>query len=399
VRFEGLPGELLQLDWGEARQFPFTRPDLAGQTRYLFAARLKYSRWMFVRFTADMQEETLLRGLVACFVELGGVPWAVTSDNMKTVTLGRDAQHQPLWHPAYQKFAAEFAFHPAVCAPAAANQKGAVEKLVKFVRSNFLAGRTFHDDADLDQSCGAWLRQVNDERPSGPTGRPPSALLAIERPQFGPLPPVAHDDGLFDSVLVNHESLVALATNRYSVPAHLVGQALTARLYPARIELYAGVELVATHPRHFGRNARIVLPAHDEAVFALKPRARAMVYRDWLVGLSPVVADYVALLCRRRYGELEPQVRALYDLAQQLERPAFLAAVERALAQGAGGAEYVRGLALPPAPPPAAPPGAVRPHPSLAQAPSQHEVERDLVHDEQYVATRALVASPPVGGA
>lgn len=388
VRFEGLPGELLQIDWGEARQFPFTRADLVGQTRYFFAARLKYSRWMFVRFTADMREETLLRCLVACFLDLGGVPWVVTSDNMKTVTLGRDAQRQPLWHPTYQKFAAEFAFHPAVCAPGAANQKGAVENLVKFVRSNFLAGRAFRDDADLDRSCGDWLRRVNDERASGATGRPPTALLAVERPRFGPLPPTAHDYGVFDSVLVSHESLVTIATNRYSVPAHLVGQALTARLYPARIDLYAGTALVATHRRHDGRNARLIIPEHYEAVFALKPRARAMVYRDWLVGLSTAVAEYIALLCRRRQGELEPQLCALYELAQQLERPAFQRAVERALAQGAVGVEYVRALA-----------GAPAPAPRAAVPPSQREVERDLAEYEQYVANRAVVAVAATGGA
>ncbi|HET8625985.1 MAG TPA: IS21 family transposase [Thermomicrobiales bacterium] len=397
LRFEGLPGELLQLDWGAARQFPFTAPALAGQTRYFFAARLKYSRWMWVRFTADMQEETLLRCLVACFVELGGVPWVVTSDNMKTITLGRDAQHQPLWHPAYRKFAAEFAFHPAVCAPAAANQKGAVENLVKFVRSNFLAGRAFHDDAELAAQVAAWLRRVNEERPSGATGRPPAALLAAERPHLGPLPPAAHDYGLVDSVLVSHEGLVTIATNRYSVPAHLVGRALTARLYPARIELYAGAELVATHPRHGGRHARIVVPEHYEAVFALKPRARALVYRDWLVALAPAVADYVALLCRRRYGEMEAQLCALYDLAQQLDRARFLRAVERALAQEAVGAEYVRALALPPpAAPPAPPPGPGWPPPSLAHAPDQRAVERDLADYERYVANRAATGT---GGA
>ena len=48
ARFEGLPGELLQIDWGEVRQFAFLKPELNGQTRYFFAARLKYSRWMFV---------------------------------------------------------------------------------------------------------------------------------------------------------------------------------------------------------------------------------------------------------------------------------------------------------------------------------------------------------------
>jgi len=112
IRFEGLPGELLQIDWGETRHFPFTRPDLKGQTRYFFAARLKDSRFMFVRFTTEMREETLLRCLIACFVQLGGVPWVVTSDKMKTITLGRESTNRPSWHPAFQQCAVEFGFHP-----------------------------------------------------------------------------------------------------------------------------------------------------------------------------------------------------------------------------------------------------------------------------------------------
>lgn len=214
VRFEGLPGELLQIDWGEVRQMPFTRPTLTGQTRYFFAARLKYSRYNWVRFTTDMQEETLLRCLIACFVELGGVPWVVTSDNTKTITLGRDEQHQPILHPTYQKLAVEFGFHPSVCAPAAANQKGSVENLVKFVKGNFLSGRTFYDDEDLDEECQGWLQRVNEQRPSDATGRTPAALLVQERRHFNSLPQVAHDYGLFDSVLVNRESLVTIQTNR-----------------------------------------------------------------------------------------------------------------------------------------------------------------------------------------
>jgi transposase len=186
---------LLLIDWGEVRQFPFTHPDLVGKTRYFFAARLKYSRFMWVRFTADMREETLLRCLIACFVDLGGVPWVVTSDNMKTITIGRDPQHQPVWHPAFEKCAAEFAFHPAVCAPAAGNQKGAVENLVKFVKGNFLAGRTFYDDADLAAECEDWLHQVNVVRPSDATEVPPHQRLADEQAQFNPLPLVAHDYG------------------------------------------------------------------------------------------------------------------------------------------------------------------------------------------------------------
>jgi len=250
VRFDGLPGELLQIDWGEVRQFPFPQPALAGQTRSFFAARLTYSRWMWVRFTTDMREETLLRCLIAVFAALDGVPWVVTTDTMKTVTLGRDTDHQPIRHPAFAKCAAEFGVHPDACTPRAGNQKGAVESLVTFVKQNVLLGRTFHDDTDLAQACTAWLQQVNTQRPSDATDCLPSSLLVDEQAQFGPLPPVAHDYGFFDTVTVSRERLVAIATNRSSVPVHLVGIVLTARIHPQRIALYHGDTLVATHSRH-----------------------------------------------------------------------------------------------------------------------------------------------------
>jgi len=388
IRFEGLPGELLQIDWGEVRNFPFTHPDLKGKTRYFFAARLKYSRSMWVRFTTDMREETLLRCLIACFVDLGGVPWVVTTDNMKTITLGRDERNQPIWHPAFQKGAAEFGFHPAVCTPTAANQKGAVENLVKFVKANFLIGRSFYDDADLAQEAIAWLHQVNHVRPSDATEQLPSVLLAAERPQFSPLPAVAQDYGFFDTVKVSRESLVAIATNRYSVPAQLVGLVLSVRIYPARIELYHGSELVATHVRHHGRKERIVIPEHYEAVFAHKPRARVMVYRDWLVALSEAAAAYVSQLCRKRYAEMDAQILALYRLARQVARHELLAALELALEQQTVGAEYVQALlALPRPQPPrqrACPDRAIPP----LLAPPQGVVERELALYEQYVANR-----------
>ena len=395
VRFAGLPGEFLQIDWGEVRDFPFTRPELAtGQTRYFFAARLKYSRYMFVSFQTDMREETLLRCLIAACVAIGGVPWVVTTDNMKTVVLGRDEHHEPVWHPAYQKLAVEFGFHPEVCSPAAGNQKGAVENLVKFVKGNFLAGRVFYDDADLASECAAWLHQVNDERNSAATDRPPSQVLVEEQAHFGPLPAPAGDYGFFDSVVVSREGLVVVETNRYSVPVHLLGQVLTARIPRTRIELFAGRERVAVHARHPGQHARIVDPAHFEPAFQLKPRARVMVYRDWLVARSPTAAGYVSELCRRRRAEMSPQILALYELAQQVGAAEFLAALEVAAERQTFGAEYVRATALhqPTVQPTAqaAPqrrelPRACPSSTGLPEGahPPQREVERDLAHYER----------------
>lgn len=398
IRFEGLPAELLQIDWGETRQFPFSRPNLAGLTRYFFAARLKYSRFMFVRFTSQMREETLLRCLIATFVQIGGVPWVVSSDNMKTITLGRDGSNQPIWHPAFQQLALEFGFHPSVCTPGAANQKGAVENLVKFVKGNFLSGRTFYDDADLHHECTAWLEQVNQVRPSDATEQLPQLLLALEQPKFAPLPVQAHDYGFFDSVKVSRESMVAIATNRYSVPTDLVGLTLTARIYPQRIELFHASNLVATHPRQFGRNARVVIPEHFEAVFAHKPRARIMVYRDWLCGLSTTAADYISLLCRKRYAEMDSQITTLYALAQHSEREQFLLALEQAAQGQTIGAEYISALLTKVPSQPVSNLGDDELLLHLVEVPTQREVERELAHYEQYVANREL-SNVVIGGA
>ena len=74
-------------------------------------------------------------------------------------------------------------------------------------------------------------------------------LLSEEQPKFGPLPAVASDYGFFECVVVSREGLVAMETNRYSVPAHLMGRVLTARIHTSRIEVFADQERVATHGR------------------------------------------------------------------------------------------------------------------------------------------------------
>ena len=391
IRFEGVPGEFLQIDWGEVRNMEFTKAGLEGQTRYFFAARLKYSRYMYVSFHSDMREETLLRCLIACFTTIGGVPWVVVTDNMKTAVLGRDEQHQPVWNPAYQKLAVEFKFHPEACAPASGNQKGAVENLVKFVKGNFIAGRSFHDDVDLAEQCAAWLSHVNTERPSDATGQPPVTLLVEEQAKLSALPVTAQDYGFFDCVVVSREGLVAIETNRYSVPAHLMGRAVTARIHLTRIEVFADQELVAVHARSHEQHARIVTPAHFEAAFSTKPRARVMVYRDWLCDLAPVVNTYVQELCHKCRAEMNPQMIALYELAQEVGNADFVTALEMASEQQMYGAEYVRAMVRMPtasAPSSSAETNVLALLPSL---PAQHEVERDLAQYERYVANRDQV--------
>jgi transposase len=332
IRFEGLPGEYLQVDWGEVRNFPFTQR--APGTRYFLACRLKYSRWAWVRFTRDMRQETLVRGLLDCLTALGWVPWVLVFDNMKTVTSGRDSGNRPLWTPTLLSLAGECGFCPQACDPGAPQQKGTIEALVKWVKGNFLPGRTFLDDADLETQVIAWCVQAN-TRPNDATGEPPLVRLPREALAGGVLPATAADYALPMPGQVSPEALVAVRGNRYSVPIAQVGAPVTIRLHRDRVRIWRDQLCVADHPRaRDGARQRIVDPTHFAPLFARKPRAAAMLYRDTLLRLGGVAPAFLAALSSRQRDHLPEELRAVYALGQTYGTADLLAAM--ALADEAG---------------------------------------------------------------
>ena len=376
VRFEGLPGEYLQVDWGEIRRFPFTQQTPA--TRYFLACRLKFSRWSWTRWTSRMDEETLIRGMVDCLCALGWVPWVFVFDNMKTVTLGRDAENQPIWNPTFLQFAREFDFHPEVCAVGAGNQKGSVESLVKWVKGNFLPGRSFADDADLLGQNAEWLEMAN-SRPNSATGEAPLVRLGQEVAKGGGLPLTAHDYGFPQSAHVNDGSLVHVAGNSYSVPLGHCGSPVTARLHRDRVMIWRDLLFLADHCRKpDGAHERVVNPAHFASLFPKKPRAQTMLEREALLRLGGSAVPYVGEVSRRRRERLSEEVAAIYALYEQHGQEALLAAMAQAHEAAIYGADYLRLLLIAPA---VASSGAL----ILPDTPPQAEVDRLLSSYEAWV--------------
>ena len=387
IRFEGLPGEYLPVDWGEIRHFPFTTQKTA--TRYFLACRPKYGRWSWVRWTDDMRQETLLRGLVACFCALTFVPWVLTFDNMKTVTSGRDPHNQPIWTPALLHLAASFDFHPDACAVRAPNQKGSVDSLVRWVKGNFLPGRSFADDADLAQQTSEWLASVN-ARPNAATHEPPDQRLWAEVAKGGPLPPEAGDFALHESGQVTDESVVHFAGNVYSVPLGHRGVSVSVRVHAERIRIFHDTCLLADHPRAAqGAHRRVIDPRHFQDAFAQKGRAQVMLSRQALLELDPIAQSYVSEVARRRRDSLRAEILGLYRLLEDQGKERLIRAMAEAQKTGAFGAEYVGALvreadaaALPERCPTLVVPG----------VPPQAEVDRLLSSYEEFVeGARALV--------
>ncbi|MCI0372252.1 MAG: IS21 family transposase [candidate division NC10 bacterium] len=368
IRFEGLPGEYVQWDWGEARV------PLGGAwvRRVFLAGRLKYSRMVGVRWRTQMDLETLCRAQLEIVEGWGGVPWAWVHDNLKTVTLGREADGTPRWNPAYWRFATEVGFHPECCDPGAARQKGTVENLVKWVKSNFLPGRSFADDPDLAQQSLAWDQEKN-AQVSQAHGRRPVDLWPAEQAAFGPLRTTAATYGLYRVATVNRESLVRVEGNQYSVPVGHLGQAVDVRLLRDEIRISRDGGELAGHPRLSGTGQRRREPGHYLPALTTRPRARLVLERERLCALGPEVQAYVAAISQRRRGHLAAELAACTELLERLGADGLHRAAAACLARGLCGAEYVRRFA------------GAEPVLALPALPDQAAVDRDLAHYEAFV--------------
>lgn len=379
VRFEGLPGEYCQIDWGEVRKFPFIRQEAC--TRYFFAARLKFSRCSYVEFTSDMRLETLIRCMLRAFAYFGGVSWICVFDNMKTVVLRRDEKERPVWNPTFFKFMVEIESHPEACWKNSGNQKGSVENLVGWVKSNFLKGRTFLNDGDLAEQCRCWLERVNGQV-SQAHGEIPREVLSKEQEKFTVLCTTAEEYGLLRSVEAGPDMLVHVDRNHYMVPVGMVGRPLVARIRQFRLDFYDGDKLVATYRRRFHKQYRpIQNPEYCESVLREKPRARVMLYRDHLRDQDPSIATFIAELCRRYRGTevFGPHVLKLYDLWREFGTEELGVACAIASEHEAYGTEYLVSLLRNPRHQEAL--NAL----ALVGVPAQESIDRSLTYYEAFV--------------
>lgn len=156
LRLDTLPGEQAQADWGAFGRLQIGR---AHRRLSLFVMVLSWSRAIFARFTLDQQMESFLRCHHEAFVAFGGVPRQILYDNLKSVVLERDGDHIR-FHPRILELSAHYHFEPRPCAAYSGNEKGRVERAIRYIRGSFFAARPYADLADLNRQLALWLDAV-----------------------------------------------------------------------------------------------------------------------------------------------------------------------------------------------------------------------------------------------
>ena len=340
VRFEGLPGEFSQHDFG---QVDVRFLDGTKKRIHFFASRLKYSRWVEVTIVPDEQTETLVRTLVDHFATIGGIPLLAVFDRPKTVALkwAKDGQVTE-WNALFAGVALDLGLGIEVCWPFSPEQKGSIENLVGWVKGSFFKQRRFLDDADLLTQLAEWRTEVNTQRPCRATRVIPAVRLEDERPRLRPVKVAPAQLALRVPIVVGPTAAVLHDTHPYSMPPDSIGIPGTLFLYRDRVRIVAG-RFEAVHQRLVEPYAKSTLPEHRaQHVAAVSgKRAKRYLQREHLLALGASALDYLTELTHRRPRIWIRDVDRLHDLLATYGDDAVRAAVVRGLAQQAIGAEYI----------------------------------------------------------
>jgi transposase len=329
LRLQTLPGEQAQVDWGH---FGHVEVGQARRPLSAFVMVLSWSRALHVLFTLDQTMESFLRGHVESFAYFRGSARTLLYDNLKSAVLARQG-HAIEFHPRLLELAGHYHFLPRPCAVARGNEKGRVERQIRFLRDRFFAARRFRDVDDLNAQFLRWREAWAHARPHpGDPRKTVAQALEEERDRLLPLPEHPFECSRVLALSSGRTPYLRFDTNDYSIPPELVRKPLTLVVTHDEVRILDQDQQVARHPRSYDRRQCIEDPRHIEALVAFKQAARVPKAQDRLRAALPHAEAFLEQIVQRRlslHAATGQLLRLLDDYGAQATEAALVETLRR----------------------------------------------------------------------
>ena len=241
------PGEAFQMDWGFTKVL---NPDGAEFQVACFAMICHHCGQRYVEFFPNARQENLFIGMIHAFQYMG-IPRFVLTDNMKSVVICRDMEGHPVWQKDYEAFMKTVGFETKLCKPRHPFTKGKVERLIRFVKENFLVDRVFSNVTDLNWQALEWCNRQNGIYHKAVDGVPQQLHLSLCGEQLKELPKTdAVKFYLCPERKISFDGFVNYEGRRFGVPYSYTGA--TARVSRSGDTLYI-----------YSLDLRVLLVTHD----------------------------------------------------------------------------------------------------------------------------------------
>jgi hypothetical protein len=262
------PGELVQCDLWEPR---LAIPVGHGQLRrgWVVTMELCWSRVIAGALVFSKEAPDILWGLARNLGRLGVLPEKLVWD--------REGAIAPAGRPTdeFVAFCGQLGVGWIILDAGDAEAKGALERSHRFMRSNFLPGRSFANEVDFQLQLDGWCDRVN-RRVHRTTRAVSVERLVHERSRMRPVPERLPDVDRRFVTRVPSQPYVRVDRNDYSIDPRFAGRRVEVRVSQERVTaavLDTG-ELACRHRRVFAGNLTFTDPAHQSELDRLRARRR-----------------------------------------------------------------------------------------------------------------------------
>lgn len=216
--FEKLPeppfGKQAQVDFGQT--WLLTKQGTRKKVHF-FTMVLSRSRYKFVMFEdKPFTAETASNAHNLAFSYFTGVPKEIIYDQ-DSVFLYDENLGDYLLTQAFSSFCKTQDFKAIFCRKADPQSKGKIESVVKYVKQNFLRGRTFINIEVLNQEALSWLKRTGNAKVHSTTKLVPAKQWEEEKKHLLPLKKTQKQKQL-NNYKVRKDNTICYKSNFYSLP-------------------------------------------------------------------------------------------------------------------------------------------------------------------------------------
>lgn len=330
IRVHTLPGEEAQVDFGYVG---YTLYQGKKRKTWVFNMRLSYSRLDYYEVVYDQRVETFIRCHINAFNYFGGIPQYIKIDNLKSAILQANF-YEPIYQELYKNFAYHYGFHPLPCRVRRPNDKGKVESGVKYVKNNFISGRTFSGEKDLKERLFKWNTRGN-HRIHGTTRKVPQEVFEKEeKMKLKPLPLEEFKLVKVGTRKVYHDCHIYVDYNYYSVPFEYVGKEVEIELAKNLLKVFYQGKEIAVHLRLSGRGKFRTNNSHYPAYKRYSDTEYQEKYQVKMSHIGRYTEQLFFLVIKEHPRDWNRTVQGILSLKKTYPNEVIEAACRRALSFG-----------------------------------------------------------------
>jgi transposase len=287
----------------------------------IFVAVLGASNYTFACASWSQQQADWLNAHVKAFEYFGGVPELVVPDNLKSA-VRKTHRYEPDINPSYQQLAAHYQCVIVPARPYKPKDKAKAEVAVQIVERWIMARlrhQSFFTLASLNQAIRVLLDDLNQRPFKKLPGTRLSQFEQLDKPALRALPAQPYQYADIKQARVHIDYHIEYDKHYYSVPHHLVKQAVEVQATDSAVAIYHQGQRIASHPRSYRQGAHSTcqehMPQAHQAMHGWSPER----FLSWAGDIGTETREVVRCILQER-RHIEQSYRRILGLLSNAKK-------------------------------------------------------------------------------